>query len=79
MVLINLWLIMFAIFYICFDLTTYFKDRKQTLMENAFATVGDLFYLLHLWLFTEQYLSASFTMPVAIALMTNAVDDEETQ
>ena len=53
MALINLWLIMFAIFYICFDLKTYFKDRKQTLVENIFATLGDLFYLLHLWLFTE--------------------------
>ena len=52
-ILLNLWLISFAIFYIMYDLTTYFQTREQTWTENIFATFGDFFYVLHLFLFTE--------------------------
>ena len=39
--------------------------------------MGDLFFILHDWVFTEQYLSASLLMPIAITMIEGESDTEK--
>ena len=39
--------------------------------------MGDLFFILHDWLFTEQYLKASLLMPIALELFEQESDTEK--
>ena len=77
LILVHLWLISFGIFYYMYDQRELWQNRTNSLTENIFASCGDLFYTLHLYLFSEQYLTASFEMPLALAMVTNFDVDEE--
>ena len=46
----------------------------QTQLQNVFASVGDLFFVIHDWLFTEEILRASLMMPIAIQMMYSEED-----
>ena len=39
---------------------------QQKAWQNTMASLGDFIFIIHDWLFTEQYLSASLMMPIAI-------------
>ena len=41
---------------------------EQTKTENIIAALGDFWFIIHDWIFTEQYLSASLMMPAAIKM-----------
>ena len=52
----------------------------QSFTSNVFATLGDLFFLVHDWLFTEQYVAASLLMPIAVSIQSRpsaALDGEK--
>ena len=40
--------------------------NKQTALENIVPTVGDLLFLIHDWLFTEQFVSAALFLPIIL-------------
>ena len=39
-------------------------------IANALATTGDICFLLHDWIFTEQYVAASLNMPIIIKIFS---------
>ena len=47
----------------------------QAKWENTVATAGNVFFAIHDWVFTEQYLLASFMMPLALNMIATDEDD----
>ena len=45
--------------------------------ENALVTLGDLFFLFHDWMFTEQYIAASLNLPIIIKIFEQ--DGQQTE
>ena len=43
---------------------------------NLLASTGDLAFIIHDWLFTEQIMMASFNMPIAIKLFNEDLGDD---
>ena len=47
----------------------YQKDAKQANWQNIVATVGNIFFAIHDWIFTQEYLTASLMMPLAMKMV----------
>ena len=45
---------------------------EETYLAAGLAATGDFLFLMHDWLFTEQYLSASLLMPIAVNVANEA-------
>ena len=76
---VTLQMIFLNIFWMCFVVyfTSLFNNVfntggeiiEQEKIENMFATIGDTFFVIHDWLFTEQFLQSSLILPVAMDLL----------
>jgi len=77
MVFLNLFWALFLIYYGLLVNDIFSKGisvTNQTRTENLLATIGDLFFILHDWLFAIQFLDASLRMPIAINIFTRETD-----
>ena len=81
MVLLNLfWMVYLAYFAIMTkreieedEITNYEAVfTEESFLAASFAATGDFVFLLHDWLFTEQYLAASLLMPIAVNVANEA-------
>lgn len=43
-------------------------------MDNLLASLGDFFFLIHDWLFTEQFINVSLIVPIAVRAINNNED-----
>ena len=72
MICLNIfWLCLAPYYYLVFR---GFRDdnkeiAQQDIVSNFLATIADLAFVLHDWLFTEQIMMASLTMPIAIQMI----------
>ena len=49
----------------------------QTWLQNILPTIADLCFILHDWIFTEEFLSASLRMPIAISMFKGKGEEQE--
>ena len=67
-IILNLFWIFLVIYYI--DITVKYNadesNEGDTMLQNFYSSTGDLFFILHDWLFISQYLQASLTLPIFI-------------
>ena len=63
MLFLNLFVICFALYFS----TVWGKEGvlSQKKLGNLYATIGDTLFVIHDWLFTEQFLKTSLLLPVA--------------
>lgn len=47
---------------------------KQTIWDNLFCSLGNFFFLIHDWLFIEQYINVSLVMPIAVRTINSNED-----
>ena len=62
MLCLNIYMICFAMYFSTLWGTGILAQEK---LANFYATVGDTFFVIHDWLFTEQFLKTSLLLPVA--------------
>ena len=69
----------FWIFFLPYNMMLYYIDSEENLnamfYANLLASTGDLAFIFHDWLFTEQVMMASLNMPIAIKLFNEDVED----
>ena len=54
----------------------YSSNPTRVLISNMVAIIGNIFWLIHDWLYTEQYLSACFYMPIAISIFEDTEPED---
>ena len=63
-----------------YDILEYYFDSTEKLntdfYANLLASTGDLAFILHDWLFTEQIIMASLNMPIAIKFFNENLGDD---
>lgn len=77
MVILNCFWISFMVYYVILVGQKGDNISTQSQVDNIFASLGDLFFILHDWIFTQQYLSASLLMPIAITMIDGESDTEK--
>ena len=63
-----------------YGIMVYYLDLEDNLntmfYANLLASTGDLAFIFHDWLFTEQVMMASLNMPIAMKLFNEDVVDD---
>ena len=79
MILLNIfWLCLAPYYYMVFHSSAQDNDHlaKQDEFMNLLATIGDLAFIIHDWLFTLETMMASLQMPIAIKLFNEDYERE---
>ena len=80
MILLNLMLVCYIAFFAMVGEESLqlsgFVIPKISWFSNMVAIIGNIFWLIHDWLYTEQYLSACFYMPIAISIFEDTEPED---
>ena len=70
----TIWLGLYCICFVFYFAGKYIgmdtEEKTHHYLANTLATVGNAFFLMHDWIFTEQYVAASLNMPVIIKIFS---------
>ena len=77
MILLNLFWIIFLSYWITVAKADTDRQMVDQRGQSSIATIGDLAFLLHDWLLTEKFLSASLMLPIVLEAIHAQKDIEE--
>ena len=77
MILLNISWMCWTLYWVSIRQYGYGNMLDDLWYQNFIATVGCTLFVLHDWLLTEQFLTASLTMPIAIAMIHKGTDPTE--